>query len=95
VPLIPGNNYPYAGNKGSFGRGGLSGTGFVHGKMIPESARGYSYEEQMHVTDWLPNLMGLATNNKWTVGMYECMYLYIYKYAYICMYIYIQIYINI
>lgn len=66
VPVMPGNNYPFLGDKGSLFRGGLSGTGFVHSKLLPENARGSSYEGQMHVTDWLPTLMGLATNNKWS-----------------------------
>lgn len=67
---VAGNSYPFIGNKGSYFRGGLSGTGFVHSKMIPEAARGLPYYGQMHVTDWLPTLMGIATNNEWTGSLF-------------------------
>ena len=62
---VKGNSYPFLGNKGSYYRGGMSGTGFVHSKLLPESVRGQSYLGQMHVTDWLPTLMGLATGGAW------------------------------
>ena len=62
---VKGNSYPFLGNKGSYYRGGMSGTGFVHSKLLPESVRGQSYFGQMHVTDWLPTLMGLATGGAW------------------------------
>lgn len=67
---IIGNSYPFIGNKGSFYRGGLSGTGLIHSKLLPKSVRGQSYTGQMHVTDWLPTLMGLATNNEWTGSLF-------------------------
>jgi hypothetical protein len=67
---ILGNSDPFVGNKGSFFRGGLSGTGFIHSKWIPEDVRGGTYEGQMHVTDWLPTLMGLATDNDWDGGLF-------------------------
>ena len=63
---VKGNSYPYRGNKGSVYRGGVSATGFVHSKLLPASARGSKYYGQMHVTDWLPTLMGLATGGAWT-----------------------------
>ena len=65
VADIDGSSLPFKGNKGSFYRGGLSGTGFVHSKLLPLAARGQSYYGQMHVTDWLPTLMNIATNNEW------------------------------
>ena len=67
---VNGNSFPFRGNKGSLFRGGLSGTGFVHSQLLPEAARGQAYEGQMHVTDWLPTLMGLATNNQWTGSLF-------------------------
>ena len=67
---VHGNSYPFRGNKGSLSRGGVSATGFIHSKLLPSAARGYSYSGQMHVTDWLPTLMGLATNNKWKKGLF-------------------------
>lgn len=66
---VKGNSYPFLGNKGSYFLGGLSATGLVHSKKIPVAARGSPYYGQMHVTDWLPTLMGLATNNEWTGSM--------------------------
>jgi arylsulfatase B/arylsulfatase I/J len=66
VKDISGCSYPYRGNKGSTFRGGISASGFIHSKLIPESARGKTYEGNFHVTDWLPTVMGLATNNEWT-----------------------------
>ena len=69
-PTVPGNSYPFIGNKGTYYRGGLSATGLIHSNLLPESARGGSYEGQMHVTDWLPTLMGLATNNQWTGSLF-------------------------
>ena len=66
---VDGNTYPFKGNKGSYFRGGLSATGLIHSKRIPLAARGQPYYGQMHVTDWLPTLMGLATDNEWTGSM--------------------------
>ena len=63
---VPGNSLPFIGSKGSYFRGGLSATGLVHSQLLPKHARGTSYDGQMHVTDWLPTLMGLATDNQWT-----------------------------
>eukprot|EP00595_Chromulina_sp_UTEXLB2642_P000323 CAMPEP_0196761698 /NCGR_PEP_ID=MMETSP1095-20130614/1002_1 /TAXON_ID=96789 ORGANISM="Chromulina nebulosa, Strain UTEXLB2642" /NCGR_SAMPLE_ID=MMETSP1095 /ASSEMBLY_ACC=CAM_ASM_000446 /LENGTH=1008 /DNA_ID=CAMNT_0042111583 /DNA_START=472 /DNA_END=3501 /DNA_ORIENTATION=- len=67
---VPGNNSPFRGAKGSFSRGGVSVNGLIHSKYIPDSMKGQSYEGQMHITDWLPTLMGLATNGEWT-GSYS------------------------
>eukprot|EP00595_Chromulina_sp_UTEXLB2642_P002971 CAMPEP_0196767722 /NCGR_PEP_ID=MMETSP1095-20130614/41897_1 /TAXON_ID=96789 ORGANISM="Chromulina nebulosa, Strain UTEXLB2642" /NCGR_SAMPLE_ID=MMETSP1095 /ASSEMBLY_ACC=CAM_ASM_000446 /LENGTH=272 /DNA_ID=CAMNT_0042136311 /DNA_START=638 /DNA_END=1456 /DNA_ORIENTATION=+ len=67
---VPGNNYPFRGAKGSYTRGGVSVNGLIHSKYIPDSMKGQSYEGQVHVTDWLPTLMGLATNGEWT-GSYS------------------------
>ena len=61
-----GTNVPYRGYKGDYYRGALSVNAFVHSPLIPANARGTRYDGQMHVTDWLPTLMGLATKNTWT-----------------------------
>jgi arylsulfatase A-like enzyme len=68
---VSGNNYPFAGSKGSYFRGGLSGTGFIHSALLPDKIKGESYNGQMHVTDWLPTLMGLATDNEWKGGYFD------------------------
>ena len=60
-----GTNVPYRGYKGDVYRGGISVNAFIHSPLIPASARGLRYDGQMHVTDWLPTLMGLATKGTW------------------------------
>eukprot|EP01034_Spumella_vulgaris_P028918 gene28918-35871_t len=69
--LMDGNTYPYRGSKGSFYRGGESVPAFISGSgnLIPKSRMGTQYEGQMHVTDWLPTIMRLASNGKWTGSM--------------------------
>lgn len=47
---IAGNSYPWRGSKGSYSRGGISGTGIIHSSMIPDTMRGQTYEGQMHIT---------------------------------------------
>lgn len=63
---VTGNTYPFQGQKRSYYRGGLSNTALIHSKLIPETARGLKYEGLVHITDWLPTLMGLATGGSWT-----------------------------
>lgn len=67
---ISGNSYPFKGHKGSYYRGGVSATAIVHSKMLPTSRRGTTYDGLVHVTDWLPTLMHLASNGEWT-GSYS------------------------
>jgi len=68
---MAGANYPYRGSKGSLTRGGESVPAFIYApnSLMPVSSRGSSYDGQMHVTDWLPTLMGLATGGAWTGGL--------------------------
>ncbi len=63
---IKGSNYPLLGSKGSTHRGGISVPAFIHSKLIPESRRGTTYNDYVHVTDWLPSLMHVATDGEWT-----------------------------
>lgn len=65
---MDGNCYPYRGAKGSLYRGAESVPAFIYGSesLIASSRRGGTYDGQMHVTDWLPTIMGLATGNTWT-----------------------------
>ena len=67
---VKGNNYPMRASKGSYFNGGVLGNGIIHSKLVPESVRGTSYYGQVHITDWLPTLMGQATNGEWT-GSYS------------------------
>lgn len=66
--VMPGNNYPYRGSKGDMYRGGLSVPAIIHSSLIPKARRGGTYGGLMHVTDWLPTLLGLATEGKWKSG---------------------------
>ena len=62
---IAGNSYPYKGHKGSYQNGGVKTTAIIHSALVESNKRGSSYTGTMHVTDWLPTLMGVATNGAW------------------------------
>lgn len=62
---MPGNNFPLKAYKSTIFDGALRVNGFVHGSMIPEPRRGGLYDGRMHIVDWLPTLMNLATNGEW------------------------------
>ena len=72
VPTMSGNSWPFKGAKGSLYRGGESVAGFMYGStsVIPAVSQGSSYDGVMHVTDWLPTLMNVATNGAWN-GSYK------------------------
>jgi arylsulfatase A-like enzyme len=63
---VNGTSYPFRGNKFDTYNGGVRTNAFVHSPLIDISLRGKTYTGRLHVTDWMPTLMGLATNNKWT-----------------------------
>ncbi len=63
---LPGSNYPFRGSKGSTYRGGVTVQGFIHSKLISDTMKGQPYHGIVHITDWLPTIMGLATNYQWT-----------------------------
>jgi hypothetical protein len=46
----------------------VSSAAMVISDLIPAERRGTSYEGTMHITDWLPTLLHLATNGEWTHG---------------------------
>ena len=66
APEINGSSVPFRGHKFDFNRGGLSANAFISSALIPEARRGSSYSGQMHVSDWLPTIMYLATGGAWT-----------------------------
>jgi arylsulfatase A-like enzyme len=68
---IQGNNYPFRGSKGSTYRGGVTVQGFIHSKLISDNMKGQSYHGIVHITDWLPTIMGLATNYEWTGSLVD------------------------
>jgi arylsulfatase A-like enzyme len=47
---MPGNCYPWRGQKGSYYRGGLMTTAIVHSKLLPKESWGTSYNGLVHVT---------------------------------------------
>jgi arylsulfatase A-like enzyme len=47
---IPGNAYPYRGQKGSYWRGGVSNTALIHSPMLSNSLRGKVYDGYFHIT---------------------------------------------
>jgi arylsulfatase A-like enzyme len=66
---VPGNSVPFVGHKGSYYRGGVSATAIVHSPLLPDDVKGSTYEGYMHVVDWYPTIMGLATGNAWQGSM--------------------------
>eukprot|EP01035_Chromulina_nebulosa_P020599 gene20599-26708_t len=68
---IEGNSYPFLGHKDTFFRGGISNTAIINSPLLPDAARGLKYYGQVHITDWLPTLMGLATDGAWTGSLNE------------------------
>jgi len=66
---MTGNNYPFKGTAGTFFRGGVSSTAFMHSPLIDSKYRGSTYKGNIHVVDWLPTLMHAATNGEWTTPL--------------------------
>jgi arylsulfatase A-like enzyme len=63
---IPGSNFPHKGAKGSMGQGGIHNPAFIFGSKVPTQARGSTYDGLVHMTDWMPTFMSLASQGKWT-----------------------------
>jgi arylsulfatase A-like enzyme len=47
---VPGNSYPYRGHKGSYWRGGVSNTAFIHSPLLSKNLRGKVYDGYMHIS---------------------------------------------
>eukprot|EP00639_Heterosigma_akashiwo_P013101 CAMPEP_0206381640 /NCGR_PEP_ID=MMETSP0294-20121207/12775_1 /ASSEMBLY_ACC=CAM_ASM_000327 /TAXON_ID=39354 /ORGANISM="Heterosigma akashiwo, Strain CCMP2393" /LENGTH=559 /DNA_ID=CAMNT_0053831149 /DNA_START=91 /DNA_END=1773 /DNA_ORIENTATION=+ len=52
-----GDNYPLRGQKNTLFEGGLRVNAFVHSPLLPEAARGATYDCMVHAVDWLPTLV--------------------------------------
>jgi len=63
---INGGNFPYRGSKGSLMEGGHHGPAFMFGTAVPAERRGTSYSGLVHVTDWFPSFLKLASNDAWS-----------------------------
>ena len=52
------SNLPLKGTKETMYEGGIRGASFVNSPLLNMS--GYKYNGLMHITDWVPTLLGLA-----------------------------------
>lgn len=64
-PNYGGYNMPLRGTKGTLFEGGVRSASLVWKADLPEQAQGSSYGGLMHVTDWLPTLMEVASGGSW------------------------------
>ena len=53
-------NWPYRGHKALIWDGGTRVAGFISSPLLPASVRGTEWHGLMHITDWLPTIVGLA-----------------------------------
>lgn len=60
------SNYPYRGAKGSLFQGGVLTRAFLYGSLVPEKRVGSIYNGLVHITDWFPGLLMLASNGTWS-----------------------------
>lgn len=56
-PQFGGYNYPLRGMKYYLFEGGMRVHGFVQGSLLPDAARGTTFDGIMHLTDWIPTLL--------------------------------------
>ena len=64
---VEGSNFPYRGSKGSMVQGSVRTFAFLHGSVIPSAARGTTCDGLVHISDWFPTLLGLASKGSWNV----------------------------
>jgi len=62
---IEGGNYPFRGAKGSVTDGGIHVPTFIYGSLIPDHARGSTYNGLVHITDWFITFLSLASGKEW------------------------------
>jgi arylsulfatase A-like enzyme len=59
------DNLPYRGQKYYGTKGGFSAPAAIFGSLVPEEMRGTINEQMIHVTDWMPTLMHVASRGEW------------------------------
>jgi len=60
------SNMPLRGRKGSVFEGGVRAAAWVWGEMLNKEIRGSTFGGMLHLVDWFPTLMSMATDGKWT-----------------------------
>lgn len=64
-PSEGGYNMPLLGSKGTMFDGGVRSASFIWSESLAADARGSTYRGLIHVTDWLPTLMHIASSGEW------------------------------
>ena len=62
---VYGINEPLRGGKYDHLEGGVRVPAFIYSARLPARVRGAIFDGLMHVTDWMPTLMSIATNDTW------------------------------
>eukprot|EP00038_Savillea_parva_P028242 m.63962 g.63962 ORF g.63962 m.63962 type:complete len:567 (+) comp8190_c0_seq1:1650-3350(+) len=65
APKNGGYNWPLRGSKGTLHEGGVRQASFAWGAMLDSSVRGTTYDGQLHLVDFFPTIMAVATSGKW------------------------------
>ena len=56
----PKANLPFKGVRGHLSEGGVRVPAVVHSPLLKEGGRGRRIQDMIHITDWLPTILGLA-----------------------------------
>lgn len=65
APKNGGYNWPLRGSKGTLHEGGVRQASWAWGMMLGDSVRGTTYDGQIHLVDFFPTFMSVATSGKW------------------------------